>query len=156
MTSLITYAYEVGYFKPVKAGWLCTYVYVHHLSKSRCHCKKDLLDYDFRGVSYIFLHTLPYNNVQGYAMYYHVIMHVEDPWLSVIRLGHCVPLVGFWLFLYSLHMLDRDVNVIQKIIIMYRHVIFALCGVTAAETKLYSNRFLKNQYRIVYFCVFNR
>ena len=48
-------------------------------------------------------------------MFYHVyvIMHVKDPSLSVIRVGHHVLLAGFCLSLYGLHALNRDVNVIQ-------------------------------------------
>ena len=42
-----------------------------------------------------------------------VIMHVKDPQLSVIRVGHCGPLAGFCLSLYDLHALNRDVNMIQ-------------------------------------------
>ena len=42
-----------------------------------------------------------------------VIMHVKDPLLSVIRVGHCVPSAGLFLSLYSLHVLNRDVNLIQ-------------------------------------------
>ena len=53
---------------------------------------------------------------KGHSMCYHfyVLMHVKDPWLSVVRVGHRVPLAGFSLSLYSLHMLDRDVNIIQN------------------------------------------
>ena len=40
-------------------------------------------------------------------------MHEEDPKLSVVRVGHRVPLAGLCLSLYSLHMLNRDVNMIQ-------------------------------------------
>ena len=35
-----------------------------------------------------------------------VIMHVKDPQLSVVRVGHCVPL-GFCLSLYDLHALKQ-------------------------------------------------
>ena len=45
--------------------------------------------------------------------YVYVMMHVKDPQLSVVRVGHCVPLAGFCLSLYSLHVLNRDVNMIQ-------------------------------------------
>ena len=50
-------------------------------------------------------------------MCYHVcvIMHVKDPCLSVVRVGHCVPLAGFCLSLYSLHVLNMDVNMTQTI-----------------------------------------
>ena len=41
-----------------------------------------------------------------------VLMHVKDPWLS-LRVGHHVSLAGFCLSLYSLHMLKRDVYMIQ-------------------------------------------
>ena len=55
---------------------------------------------------------------KGRAMCYHVlvIMHVKDPQLSVIRVGHRVPLAGFCLSLCSLHVLNRDVNMIQTYI----------------------------------------
>ena len=45
----------------------------------------------------------------------YMIMHVKDPYLSVIRVGHRVPLAGFCLSLYGLHVLNRDVNIIQSI-----------------------------------------
>ena len=47
---------------------------------------------------------------KGHAMCYHVyvIMHVKDTDLSVVRDGHCVPLAGFCLSLYSLHMLNKQ------------------------------------------------
>ena len=40
-------------------------------------------------------------------------MHVKDPLLSVVRVGLCVPLAGFCLSLFGMHVLNRDVNVIQ-------------------------------------------
>ena len=43
----------------------------------------------------------------------YVIMHVKDPQLSVIRVWHYVPLAGFCLSLYSLHVLNRDINIIE-------------------------------------------
>ena len=48
---------------------------------------------------------------KGRTMCYHVyvIMHVKDPQLSVVRVGHRVPLVGFCLSLYVLHVLSRDI-----------------------------------------------
>ena len=48
-------------------------------------------------------------------MCYHVcmIIHVKDPQLSVVRVGHRVPLAGFCLSLYGLHVLNRVVNMIQ-------------------------------------------
>ena len=48
-------------------------------------------------------------------MYYYVcvIMHVKDPQLSVVRVGHCVPLADLCLSLYSLHVPNGDVNIIQ-------------------------------------------
>ena len=48
-------------------------------------------------------------------MYYHVysIMQVKDSLLSVVRVGYRVPLEGFYLSLYVLHMLNSDVNMIQ-------------------------------------------
>ena len=43
----------------------------------------------------------------------YVIMHVKDLSLSVVRVGHRVPLAGICLSLYDLHALNRDVNMIQ-------------------------------------------
>ena len=53
--------------------------------------------------------------MKGQSMCYHVymILHVKDPLLSVVGVGHRVPLAGFCLSLYSLHVLNRDVNMIQ-------------------------------------------
>ena len=42
-----------------------------------------------------------------------VIMHATDPQLSVVRVGHCVMSAGSCLSLYSLHVLNRYVNMIQ-------------------------------------------
>ena len=52
---------------------------------------------------------------KGSAKWYYVcvIMHVKDPLLSVVRIGHRAPLEGFCLSKYSLHVLNRDVNMIQ-------------------------------------------
>ena len=52
---------------------------------------------------------------QRLSMCYHVyvIMHVKDLYLSVIIVGHRVPLAGFCRSLYGLHVLNRDVNMIQ-------------------------------------------
>ena len=44
-----------------------------------------------------------------------VMMHVKDLQLSVVRVGHRVPLAGFCLSLYDLHALNGDVNMIQSI-----------------------------------------
>ena len=33
--------------------------------------------------------------------------------LSIVRVGHCVPLADFCLSLFGLHVLNRDVNIIQ-------------------------------------------
>ena len=44
-------------------------------------------------------------------------MHTKDPQLSVVRVGYCVLLAGFCLslyMLYSLHVQNRDVNIIQN------------------------------------------
>ena len=51
-------------------------------------------------------------------MCYHVpvIMHVKDLKLSVVRVGHHVQLAGFCLSLYSLHVLNTNVDIIQSII----------------------------------------
>ena len=43
----------------------------------------------------------------------YMIMHVNDPKLSVVGVGHCAPLAGFCLSIYSLHVLTRDVNMVQ-------------------------------------------
>ena len=54
-------------------------------------------------------------NKGGPCVIMSVIMHVEDSQLSVVRVGHCVLLVGFCLSLYILHVLNRDINMIQTI-----------------------------------------
>ena len=48
-------------------------------------------------------------------MYYlvYVIMRVKGPYLSVVRVEHCTSLPVFYLSLHGLHVLDRDVNMIQ-------------------------------------------
>ena len=51
----------------------------------------------------------------------YVIMHVKDPKLSVLRVGQVVLLAGFCLSLYSLHVLNRDVNMMQRKKIMCLH-----------------------------------
>ena len=43
----------------------------------------------------------------------YVVMHVKDSDLSVIRVGQIVLLTGFCLPLYSIHMLNKDVNMLQ-------------------------------------------
>ena len=40
-------------------------------------------------------------------------MHVKDPQLSVVRVGHRFLLAGFCLSLYGLRVLNREVNMIQ-------------------------------------------
>ena len=55
---------------------------------------------------------------KGRTMCYRVymIMHVKIPQLSVVWVGHCVPLAGFCLSLYGLYVpkiLNRYVNMIQ-------------------------------------------
>ena len=45
----------------------------------------------------------------------HVIMRVKDLQLSAVRVGHCDPLGGFSLPLYSLHALNKNVNVVHSI-----------------------------------------
>ena len=64
------------------------------------------------------------------SMCYHVcvIMHVKDPQLSVIRVGHFVPLAGLCLSLYSLHALIRDVNMIKKSSQIYIPPSLVLCA----------------------------
>ena len=42
-----------------------------------------------------------------------IIRHVKYPQLSIIRVGHCVPLAGFCLSLYRLHVL-QNVNETDK------------------------------------------
>ena len=56
--------------------------------------------------------------IKGCIMCYHVyvIMRVKVPWPSFVRVAHCVLLAGFYLplyYVYSLHVLNRDVNMIQ-------------------------------------------
>ena len=43
-----------------------------------------------------------------------VIMCENELGLSVVRVGHRVPSAGFCLSLYSLHVLNRDINTIQQ------------------------------------------
>ena len=43
----------------------------------------------------------------------YVIMHIKDPSLSVVRVVHGVPLAGLCRFLYRLHALNRDVDMIK-------------------------------------------
>ena len=50
---------------------------------------------------------------QSMCNHVYVIMYVKDPQLSVVTVGLHVPLAGFCLYLYSLHVLNRDVNLIQ-------------------------------------------
>ena len=60
-----------------------------------------------------------------------VIMHVKDPQLSVVSVGHGVPLAGFCLSLYGLHVLNRDVNMIKKIYLIVHSVyvnVYVCCG----------------------------
>ena len=51
------------------------------------------------------------------AMLFHVlvIMHVKDPQLSIVRIGHCVKVAVLCLSPYSLHVLNRDVDIINRI-----------------------------------------
>ena len=44
-----------------------------------------------------------------------VIMHENDPQLFVIKVRHRVPVASFWLSLYGLPVLNRDVNTMQSI-----------------------------------------
>ena len=50
-------------------------------------------------------------------MCYHVyvIMQVKDPQLSVVRVGHRVPVAGFCLSLYNLHVLYENADMIKQI-----------------------------------------
>ena len=52
---------------------------------------------------------------KGLSMCYHVYvtMHVKDPQLPAVRVGHRVPLAGFCLSLYNLHVLNSN-NMIKK------------------------------------------
>ena len=54
-------------------------------------------------------------HINGRAMHYivYLIMHVKDPILSVVGAGHHVPVVVFCLSLYSLYVLNRDVDMIK-------------------------------------------
>ena len=56
------------------------------------------------------------SNATDCVMCYHVyvIMHAKDPQLFVVRVGHCVSLADVCLPLYNLHVMNRDVNIIQK------------------------------------------
>ena len=45
----------------------------------------------------------------------YMIKHVKHPYLSIVRVGHSVPLAGFCLPLCSLHVLNRDFSMIQPI-----------------------------------------
>ena len=47
------------------------------------------------------------------------IMHVKDPKISVVKIGHCDLLAGFCMSLYSLHVLNWDVNMIQTTIFQF-------------------------------------
>ena len=54
---------------------------------------------------------------EGHTMCYHVyvtMQHVKDLQLSVVRVGHHVPLAGFCQALHSLHVLNRGVNMMQS------------------------------------------
>ena len=55
------------------------------------------------------------NDPASVAMYYYiyVIMHVKEPELSIVGVGHYAPLAGFCLSLYSPDELKRDVDMIQ-------------------------------------------
>ena len=66
-------------------------------------------------------------------MCYHayVTKHVNDPLLSVVRKGHCVPLAGFCLPLYNLHMLNRYV---YKRHINYINILTANIVLVAGDT----------------------
>ena len=55
-------------------------------------------------------------------------MHVKDPWLSDVRLGHCVPLAGFCLSLYGLYVLNMDVNMIQTNKQTNKKAFFPVCS----------------------------
>ena len=52
---------------------------------------------------------------KGRAIRYrvYVIMHAKDLQLYFVKVGHCVLLAVFCLFRYGLHVLNRDVNMIQ-------------------------------------------
>ena len=54
---------------------------------------------------------------KGRAICKHVyeMMNVKDPQLSVARVGHCVSLAGFCLYLHSLHVLNGDVKMMQSV-----------------------------------------
>ena len=44
-----------------------------------------------------------------------IIMHVKHPKLSIVMFGLCALLADFCLSLYILHVLNRDVDIIQSI-----------------------------------------
>ena len=55
---------------------------------------------------------LTFNKLLAAHLCYHVymILHVKDPYLSVVRVEHCVLWTGFCVSLYRLHVLKWDVN----------------------------------------------
>ena len=59
--------------------------------------------------------TCKHKNVNIMCYHVHVIMHVKDLYLSAIRVGHCVLFAGFCMSLYSLQVLNRDINTIKKL-----------------------------------------
>ena len=72
-----------------------------HLPRSACHRKVRFY--------HCVIHSLCRQLVTkrpSMCYYVCVIMQVKDHKLSVITIGHCVPLAGFCLSLYSLHVLD--------------------------------------------------
>ena len=71
--------------------------------------------------------------------YYVHVMHVKDPQLPVVRVEHRVPLAGFCLSLYSLHMLNRDVSIIQIQISheTYSHYREYVCICMAIKIQIY-------------------
>ena len=44
----------------------------------------------------------------------HVIIYVKDPHLFVVREGHHIPVPGFCVSQYSLHVLNKDVDIIKQ------------------------------------------
>ena len=76
-------------------------------------------------IKYTFIHfprklttdTVTYCFIKGSAVWYHiyVIMHVKDSHLSTLREGCCNPSTGFFLSLYSPHVLNGDVDMMSSL-----------------------------------------
>ena len=64
---------------------------------------------------------------KGCDVCYHVcvIKHVKDPYLSVVRVSHWFPIAGFFLSLYSLIVLNMNIDIIQ--IQKFKNHLFQRC-----------------------------